>query len=181
MRNILISIKPQWVRKILNGEKTIEIRKTIPKCELPCKVYIYCTKSRNDACIVNQKDTFIYRTTNIDCVHLLGNGYIGNGKVVAEFTLKEIEPIHYIKDNNCVEAWYFESDDYIATTLSLSNYELLKQSCLTEEELWEYGEEKELYAWHIDDLKIYDTSKELSDFGLKRTFQSWGYINGKNN
>ena len=43
-KKILISIQPQWVEKILNGEKTIEIRKTMPKCELPVKVYIYCTK-----------------------------------------------------------------------------------------------------------------------------------------
>ena len=28
---ILISIKPEWVKKILNGEKTIEIRKTAPR------------------------------------------------------------------------------------------------------------------------------------------------------
>ena len=28
---ILISIKPEWVCKILNGEKTIEVRKTAPK------------------------------------------------------------------------------------------------------------------------------------------------------
>lgn len=28
---ILISVKPEWVKKILNGEKTIEIRKTAPK------------------------------------------------------------------------------------------------------------------------------------------------------
>lgn len=27
----MISIKPQWVAKILNGEKTIEIRKKFPK------------------------------------------------------------------------------------------------------------------------------------------------------
>ena len=46
MKSIMISIQPQYVEKILNGEKTIEIRKTMPKCELPCKVYIYCTKPR---------------------------------------------------------------------------------------------------------------------------------------
>ena len=39
----MISIKPKWVAKILNGEKTIEIRKTMPKCDLPIDVYIYCT------------------------------------------------------------------------------------------------------------------------------------------
>ena len=31
MKSILISIKPQWVEKILNGEKIYEIRKTILK------------------------------------------------------------------------------------------------------------------------------------------------------
>lgn len=28
---IIISIKPEWVEKILNGEKTLEIRKSVPK------------------------------------------------------------------------------------------------------------------------------------------------------
>lgn len=28
---ILISIKSEWVEKILNGEKTIEVRKTCPR------------------------------------------------------------------------------------------------------------------------------------------------------
>ena len=34
-RAILMSIQPQWLEKILNREKVIEIRKTMPKCELP--------------------------------------------------------------------------------------------------------------------------------------------------
>lgn len=37
MKKILISIKPKWTAKILNGEKTLEIRKTAPK-DLPCEV-----------------------------------------------------------------------------------------------------------------------------------------------
>lgn len=44
---ILISIRPEWVAKILNGEKTIEIRKNMPKCELPIDVYIYCSKGKS--------------------------------------------------------------------------------------------------------------------------------------
>ena len=40
---VLISIHPEWVRKILNGSKTVEIRKTAPKCGVPFKCYIYCT------------------------------------------------------------------------------------------------------------------------------------------
>lgn len=40
---VLISIRPDWVEKILSGEKTLEVRKTRPKLEAPFKVYIYCT------------------------------------------------------------------------------------------------------------------------------------------
>lgn len=40
---VLISIRPEWARKILNGSKTVEIRKTAPKCGVPFKCYIYCT------------------------------------------------------------------------------------------------------------------------------------------
>ena len=45
MKAILISIKPYWVAKILNGEKTIEIRKRFPK-DYVGWVYIYCTKGK---------------------------------------------------------------------------------------------------------------------------------------
>ena len=47
MKSIIISIKPEWVYKILTGEKTLEIRKTFPVCEYPIDVYIYCTKTSN--------------------------------------------------------------------------------------------------------------------------------------
>ena len=42
---VLISIRPEWVKKILAGEKTIEVRKTRPKSETPFKCCIYCTNS----------------------------------------------------------------------------------------------------------------------------------------
>ena len=40
----LISIKPKWCEKIINGDKTIEVRKTRPKLDTPFKCYIYCTQ-----------------------------------------------------------------------------------------------------------------------------------------
>ena len=42
MKSVLISIRPQWVEKIVSGKKTIEVRKTAPK-EVPFKAYIYCS------------------------------------------------------------------------------------------------------------------------------------------
>lgn len=41
---VLISIRPKWCEKIINGDKTIEVRKTRPKMDTPFKCYIYCTQ-----------------------------------------------------------------------------------------------------------------------------------------
>ena len=51
---ILISIQPQWVAKEINGEKTIEVRKKLPKDYIGW-VYIYCTKAKPNAHIWTMK------------------------------------------------------------------------------------------------------------------------------
>lgn len=38
---VLIRIRPEWCEKIINGRKTIEVRKTRPKMDTPFKCYIY--------------------------------------------------------------------------------------------------------------------------------------------
>lgn len=42
--DVLISIKPEWVQKIISGEKTIELRKSFPKQVTPFRCFIYVTK-----------------------------------------------------------------------------------------------------------------------------------------
>lgn len=162
---ILISIRPEWVEKILNGEKTIEIRKTMPKCDLPIDVYIYCTKKGCD----------IYMHTYYDIFgHLYGDELL-NGKVVAKFTLNKIE--NFVNGMNELELeWDGKPDaeyDYFA-------YEkALEKACLTYEEADKYCPDHSFYAWHISDLEVFDEPKELSDFGLKRAPQSWQYMEVK--
>jgi predicted transcriptional regulator len=73
MREVLISIQPKWVEKICRGEKTVEVRRTRPKCETPFKCYIYCTKG---------KPTF---TQSAFCDD------ISNGKVIGEFVCDRID------------------------------------------------------------------------------------------
>ena len=146
MKAIMISIQPQWVEKILNGEKTIEIRKTMPKCELPCKVYIYCTMPNKQE---NRKPH------SWEVVWLK--------RVVAEFTLNKVDTIeicdpcvlrngeqqdwHWFKSNACLDS------EQIMSYIGYGN----------DHDGWgnEYAKG---YAWHIDDLKIYDKPKELSEF-----------------
>ena len=148
---ILISIRPIWVAKILNGEKTLEIRKTFPKCKLPIDVYIYCTKENDLFKSYIRMGYFTTRSTADDMK------YNGKGKVVAKFTLNKVEehkvrvgkPYPYLID--CVKA------------------------CLTNDELEDYAfvEGKgyqTLYAWHIDNLEIFDKPKELREFNSTKGF-----------
>ena len=135
MKAIMISIKPQWVEKILNGGKTIEIRKTMPKCELPCKVYIYCTKGKK-----------LYK-----CVSNFDEDLL-NGKVIAEFMLNKVDTLE--RDLN----------DWLPKNRYDVSNDLLKDINSNQEQLWNYGQGKTLYAWHIDDLKVYDKPKLLQVF-----------------
>lgn len=133
MKAIMISIKPKYVADVLNGKKTIEIRKTLPKCDLPIDVYIYCTKDKKYANLINR------------------GGFL-TGMVVAKFTLDKVDKIHLRFEKYCAG--------------ELSQDGLLKYACLTEQELDNYlwsncciG-----YAWHIDNLVIFDKPKDLKEF-----------------
>ena len=166
MKAIMISIKPEWVAKIFNGEKTIEIRKTMPKCDLPCKVYIYCTKDKKHLVapfrfIEGWKYREYNENTNYACGCTANMGEDINGKVVAEFTLKNIVKFD-------IESIIFMGKEK----------ELMQKSCLGGLSLRKYLGNKIGYAWGIDDLKIYNKPKELSEFyGAKECpYKDWGDI-----
>lgn len=42
---VLISIHPEWCKRIFCGKKAVEIRKTRPEMNPPFKCYVYCTKA----------------------------------------------------------------------------------------------------------------------------------------
>ena len=138
---VLISIRPKWVEKIANGKKTIEVRKTKPKLETPFKCYIYCTRDKHLAFMQNASGTNLIACMDVDAAIPVG-GSIGNGRIVGEFTcdrIYELAPLNHAPDD--VE----------------------KQACLTREEIVNYLKGTG-YGWHISDLRIYDTPKELSEF-----------------
>ena len=135
MKAIMISIKPRYLAKILNGEKTLEIRTKLPKCDLPIDVYIYCTKDKKYANLINR------------------GGFL-TGMVVAKFTLNEIKTVYTI---------HFPFEYYYKAT-DLTKMELEKMSCLSQGDLDQYLRKKKGYAWKIDNLKIFEKPKELASF-----------------
>lgn len=144
MKSVMISIKPKWCEMIARGQKTIEARKTRPKLETPFKCYIYCTKPRYE------HEDFI----RIDCQKIQ---FYGGQKVIGEFVCDYI--LEITPDTEGHHEYFISDDD-------------LNASCLTTNDLWEYGSGKTLYGWHISDLVIYDEPRELSEF-LRINRECW--------
>ena len=139
---VMLSIRPKWCEKIASGEKTIEVRKTRPKMNTPFKCYIYCTlQGCNEFFRVDLgRDVAKWNR---------GKWADRKGKIIGEFTCDRIFSIN-VFDNGSIQNWLFEH---------------MERSCLTYEELADYiGNGRTGYGWHISDLKIYDTPKELSEF-----------------
>ena len=150
--SIMQSIKPFHCENIATGRKGFEVRKTKPNIPTPFKGYIYCTKDKEIFYQSRYRKDFIlykpkfYKDTEI---LLRQNGHtVFNGKVIGEYICDEIQEWVFDNETNS----YDISDDDLALT------------CLTQEQLWEYGKGKTLYGYHISNLKIYDEPKELSEF-----------------
>nr|DAE19410.1 MAG TPA: hypothetical protein [Podoviridae sp. ctyDR6] len=143
---VMLSIRPKWCEKIISGEKTVEVRKTRPKLETPFKCYIYCTVGRAgyDALWIldaptREEYSFIAVSAYLENPKGANKG---NRKVIGEFIcdrIYELAPLNHAPDD--VE----------------------KQACMTREEIVDYLRGTG-YGWHIVNLKIYDTPRELSEF-----------------
>ena len=143
MKSILLSIRPEWVEKILNGEKTIEVRKQFPK-DYVGWVYIYCTKDYKKILFENGGYGWRLNTWNKNKNVITTN----NGKVVARFWCDKVEEI-------TTEKWSPSKEQ-----------DLLKASCLTENQLFDYcnlESGKPFYAIHISGREIFDEPIELNE------------------
>ena len=149
MKAIMKSVSPRICEKVANGNCTILVSKTAPKCGLPLKCYIYCTSAK----------PYLYKEANppfelfLDSELYKGKGYddrLFSSKVIGEFICDRIDEIY-----QCNSGWVNEN------------------ACISKDEFFDYlgiprgthfGYDKKAYAWHISDLKIYGKPKELSEF-----------------
>lgn len=146
MTEIMLSIRPKWCELIAIGLKTIEVRKTKPKCDVPFKVYIYCTKQRVNGEILLTYDKRIQGRNkgfrDVDDIPLAG-------KVIGEFVCDKM-----------IFA-YIDDFDYPYYDISVDD---LRETCLSQSMLFDYAKGEPVYGWHISDIIIYDKPKDLSDF-----------------
>lgn len=172
MISIVIAMRSLWACKILNREKTIEVRKglalynALKKAEAKgeeVEFLMYVTKA----------NPRLYGPDIYKCFHaVVGKGPIPkelNGKIVARFKA----------DAGILE--HFSSsilERYGCFGNSVFNANLVKElegTCLHFDELDEYLDGVNSTALRIRDLEIFDKPKALADYGLKRAPQSWCY------
>lgn len=152
---VMLSIRPKWCEKIVNGNKTIEVRKTRPKMNTPFKCYIYCTKDKHLAFMQNRFGTKLIACMDAETAIPVG-GAVGNGKVIGEFICDQI-----------IDAWWDYVPDAITREAAGGNLEALDGTGMTDEELFSYVGDSmrgHCYGWHISNLKIYDAPKKLGEF-----------------
>lgn len=150
MRSIIKSVHPKACERIMSGEQTIIVAKSVPK-EVPFKAYIYCTK-KPVAVLFNGTGKHISEYDKTYCYNER------SGKVIGEFICDKVDT------RTLTQLMIKEDSDKI-----------LRGTCLSETELFEYlGYKRGMSIYdfkhsafcllHISDLKIYDKPKELGEF-----------------
>ena len=199
MKEILISVRPEWCAKIANGKKTvgekkIEIRKTIPQCKAPFKCYIYCTKGnfallRDEEATDSKYKYDVWKTA--DFHQNVGKKTVLNGKIIGEFICDSIstyesEFTSYDLESDTQESiqqfkWDDDSQEYNSSTICTNegetadeeylNTNLYQKSLVSYTALKKYVGLgiKKFYGWHISQLVIYDEPKSLSEFPVVDT------------
>ena len=95
---------------------------------------------------------YIYCSQGDDARRLRGSW----GKVIGEFTCDQI-----------IDAWWDYVPDAITREVTGGNLEALDGTGMTDEELFSYVGDSmrgHCYGWHISDLRIYDTPRDLGEF-----------------
>lgn len=153
---VILSIQPHWCKSIVDGKKTLEVRKSKPKLSVPFTCYIYCTK--------HSKSKF---EDSID--------EKSRGMIIGEFECDRIN-----------EEVLFNSFLYDSMTLSTDESLLSLEEVKAYLGVYhkEFAKKYKFYSWHISNLHVYKKPIALQDVrtkgGNNKTLlmppQSWCYV-----
>lgn len=161
MKSVLISLHPKWWKKIrtvighdkkfkLIYEKSVEVRKTRPKLDVPFRVFIYETKA------IDRSRLIVYVDGDEPSEY-----YRGCGKVVGEFVCDKVDRIaHCGTCNNDIRLRIVDKNLFCKELDST----YLNKCQLSYSDIDKYSKGCDVYGWHLSDLVIYDKPRELRDF-----------------
>lgn len=158
MKAILISDHAKWCALMMNGDKTVEVRKGTALYKATQKLideygfaefYVYCTKDEELFYDPKTKKWLAMKNRR-NCPRL------SNGMVIFKFRCYKVEEITQViraRDNKIML--------YRGLPKGINNKPLMNESCLSFEEMKNYLGYENGIAIHISDLEIFDKPKEL--------------------
>lgn len=164
MKAVMLSIQPKYCELIASGKKTVEVRRTKPKIDVPFKCYIYMTKA--------------YDT-------LFGYGKpkklnVGGGYVIGEFVCDNIYDIAPTSPNKYDCSWNVYEEHSRLTFDEFRNYLGEKNGYGWHiSDLVIYDEPRELREFRSYNVSTYideECGLPMPTHEIKRPFQSWGYV-----
>lgn len=127
--SILMSIKPEWCKKIIYGDKTIEIRKTKPELiTTPFTVYVYATfGGENWASYRKQKSGYVIGAFTCDRVVRYDIPYPAwqkdmNPELKEKSCLSYMQLHRYAEPQGYVYGWHICGFDNWDTPLDISEF-----------------------------------------------------------
>lgn len=179
MKAMLITVKGQYACEIMNGNKTIEVRKNTALANGIKKliaeygkaiIYVAVSKDNKSGIMAiyddNDRETWVDHYELVKGKMLVADEF--RSKVAFMFECEKVEDIIYDVLYGCYHGYgkpiFDEKNREVDTEWKLSPYDLEKHSCLTQEQLNKYLKGKNGYAIHISNLTIFDRPKEISEF-----------------
>lgn len=172
---ILISDHPKWCALMMNGDKTVEVRKGTALYKATQKLideygyaefYVYNTRDERYRLDkeLNGK-YFVWDTKSKDYpFDKTRNRHYFFGKVVFKFRCYKVEEL-FIKYGVGWQTKTIKGKEQVEKLTRLSVFQL-----------FEYCGRKTNTAIHISDLEIFDKPMELWQFGVKHSPQSFCYV-----
>lgn len=127
---VLISIRPEWVEKILAGEKKMEVRKTRPNMVTPFKCYIYCTNSGVAMGMWGKHGKVIGEFTCNKVTNLFSNSRFWlDGDYVLQTCLSAAEIRKYANGANGLYGWHISKLEIYDDPKQLNRFKRWNREC----------------------------------------------------
>jgi len=173
---IVMSVRPEWLAKILNGEKTVEIRTRVPN-DFVGEIHLACTKGKERLLEVlkGHYDDFYGQPMDFDKPVFIKidntlwggfkNNHILNGKVVAKFDYdyKNVERISY----DTIEDYAGDMEDVCIKEIAYER--IVNNACLDYEQMSKYSKCKPLFAITLKNLVAFNKPIELGKYYIDTT------------
>lgn len=149
-RALLINMRPDRIRCVLNGDVTMDVVLREIRLSPPFKLYICCSKNVPKG----EKQLVVYDDSQV---------FPADGKVVAECVCDNLFPIYVFADNGAIQDWNFHDLRRTGYTYHDLSDRILQSKL------------QKAWALSLSNLKQYAKPRDVYALGVKNVPHGWCY------